>query len=165
MAPHCSGCGLEVLGGIAGCQALFDELITRDFSDYRYARFHRLAVDAYSLQHPDRYCMSPKSLMAHLGGLCCAFEHEADPSVYRALQRSLNGISDLEKPLLPSFRGPLTIADVLRASDPESYAREVERWARSVWEAHANLHAFASAWLQRALAARQAPGKAGDSKP
>jgi hypothetical protein len=83
----CSGCRLEIALGDAGCQALFEELTAREFMGYRYGRFHRPAVDAYCLQHPDRYCKSGKSLMAHLGGLACAFVSNA----YAALQRSLNG--------------------------------------------------------------------------
>ncbi len=59
--------------------------------------------------------------MAHMGGLCCAFHYRADPDVYRALQRSLNGLPNLQKPPLPASRGALTIAGVLQADDPESY--------------------------------------------
>ncbi|PYT13261.1 MAG: hypothetical protein DMG59_20965 [Acidobacteria bacterium] len=153
----CPGCGLETPGGEATCQTLFHELTARDAGDYRYARFHRIAVDAYSLQHPEQYCISAKSLMAHLGGLCCAFEFDGESEVYHALLRSLNGAPALEKPALPAFRGHVTIADVLRAAEPESHGHEVRRWARSVWEAHSSLHPFARGWLAKALADRQGP--------
>jgi len=36
-------------------------MIAREFGDFRYAREHRLTVDAYSLQHPDEYMRSAKS--------------------------------------------------------------------------------------------------------
>jgi uncharacterized protein DUF5946 len=150
MAPHCSGCGLSIEDGSAGCQALFEELTARDFSDFRYGKYHRLGVDSYCLQHPDRYCISPKSFMAHLGGLCCAFNYAADPEAYRALQRSLNA-PKLEKPSLPTFRGRVTIADVLRTEDPASYGEEIQRWARSVWDAYVELQPFAESWLRKAL--------------
>lgn len=153
MQVQCVGCGLAVSGGTAGCQALFDSLIDRQTSDYRYARFHRLAVDCYCLQHPYRYCVSAKSLMAHLGGLCCSFHYRADPEVYRALQRSLNGLPNLQKPPLPASRGALTIADLLKAPDPEAFGLELQRWAQSVWGAYAGLHAFARSWLERITSA------------
>lgn len=68
-APEpCSGCGLVVPGGAAGCRALFEELLARDFTNSAYFRVHRMMVDVYSLQHPER--ASAKSLAAHLTNLC-----------------------------------------------------------------------------------------------
>jgi len=46
----CAACGLVVAGGSEGCHALFQELLARDFGDYRYGRVHRLMVDAYAVQ-------------------------------------------------------------------------------------------------------------------
>ncbi|MFQ5749526.1 MAG: DUF5946 family protein [Planctomycetota bacterium] len=131
----CSGCGLAVPGGTAGCQAIFEGLLERDFSDAAYFRVHRLMVDAYSLQHPERYCVSVKSLAAHLTGLCW-----------------LDGASRLSKPEIPPVRGTLTIAEVRGAHGPEAHALAVERWARSVWEAWSDLHELARGWIGQALA-------------
>ena len=61
----CDRCGAVVSGGKAGCQKLFEEVIAREFGDYRYSRRHRLTVDTYSLQHPERYMRSGKSFTAH----------------------------------------------------------------------------------------------------
>ncbi|HVP14122.1 MAG TPA: DUF5946 family protein, partial [Terriglobales bacterium] len=98
---RCEGCGLEIDGGTGACQAEFERLIARDFTDPRFGRTHRLLVDTYSLQHPDRYCASAKSLAAHLTGLCCALELQANPAVYRALQHWLNGAAPVERPEPP----------------------------------------------------------------
>ena len=62
----------------ADCQEMFDHLLARSFSDLTYGRFHRIFVDLYSLQHPDKYCASAKSFAAHLTGLCCVMEHSCD---------------------------------------------------------------------------------------
>ncbi len=70
MTEACAGCGLAIEGGTQACQALFDGMTLRAMSDMRYARVHRLAVDAYAMQHPDRYGRSAKSFAAHLTGLC-----------------------------------------------------------------------------------------------
>jgi hypothetical protein len=54
-ADRCSGCGLVVEGGTGGCQKIADEMWGREFGDVTYFRVHRMTVDTYCLQHPDRY--------------------------------------------------------------------------------------------------------------
>ena len=153
--PVCDGCGLASSEGTAGCQAIFDALLARDFSDATYFRMHRMLVDTYSLQHPDRYCASAKSLAAHLTGLGALLERGGSRAVgVEALRRWLDGNTSVEKPRLPSFRGALTIADVHRAPDPQAYGEAVERWARSTWDAYAALHPQARSWIAEALGAR-----------
>jgi hypothetical protein len=78
---------LVVRGGTAACQAIFDELLARDFSDIAYFQVHRMMVDTYCLQHPDRYCVSAKSLAAHLTGLCRLIEHDGSRAVGSELVR------------------------------------------------------------------------------
>jgi hypothetical protein len=151
MESRCPSCGTLVDGGSKSCQGLFEELGARTYRNIAYGRFHRMAVDAYSLQHPDAYCASAKSLMAHLGGLCCAFDYGNAPAVHSALLRSLNGAVALEKPELPSTRGALTIAHALFAPNFESYGVRVEEWARAAWDAYAELQPYARAWLEKAI--------------
>jgi len=148
----CAACGLVVAGGSEGCHALFQELLARDFGDYRYGRVHRLMVDAYAVQHAESYGRSAKSFAAHLGGLCCHFEHPGDPEALPALQRWLNGRVPLERPEPPRLRGAVTVAVAHAATDPEAYALAVERWARSAWEAFGELHDTARAYVATALA-------------
>ncbi len=147
----CEECGLEVEHGADGCRSIFERLIARDFSDALYFSVHRMVVDTYSLQHPERYCRSAKSLAAHLCGLCQILDGEASAAVGdEALRRWLNGRVGLTKPVLPSFRGQLTIADVDRAKDPSAYAEAARRWARPTWEAYAPLHDLARGWFHLA---------------
>ena len=155
---RCSGCGLVVPGGTAGCQAIMDDLLARDFSNVAYFRVHRMMVDTYALQHPDRYCVSPKSFAAHLTGLCFLFEHGGGRAVgTEPTRRWLDGPPRIRKPEVPSFRGSLTVAEVREAADPEAYARAVERWARATWEAYSALHSLARLWIQQALAGKKRP--------
>jgi len=149
---RCAGCGLEIAGATEGCQALFDELVARDFSDVRFGRMHRMTVDVYSLQHPDRYCASAKSFAAHLTGLCWFVEHaEASRAMgNEALRAWLNGDPKLVRPKAPEGRGTLTIAHAHPEKDPAAYARAVEEWARSTWEAYAPLHVQARQWIEQA---------------
>jgi len=90
-AGRCEACGAKLPEGAAGCQRLFDEVVAKEFSDYRYGRLHRLTVDTYSMQHPERYMRSGKSFMAHLTGMCAAPEGNQAESVNREIQRWLNG--------------------------------------------------------------------------
>jgi uncharacterized protein DUF5946 len=142
----CEGCGLVIAGGTAGCQGLFDELRSRQLVASPY-QAQRMTVDTYCLQHPDRYCVSAKSLAAHLTGLCWALERSGIPSGLKALQRWLNGPARIEKPPVPSFRGALTVADVGNTPDPEA----IKRWARSTWKAYSPLHPVARLWVDEAL--------------
>ena len=70
----CESCGAAVAQGKSGCRGLFEEILAREFSDYRYGKIHRLTVDAYSLQHPEEYMRSGKSFVAHLTGMSAALE-------------------------------------------------------------------------------------------
>jgi hypothetical protein len=51
------------------CKEIFEAILLKEFSDFRYAKVHRLTVDTYSLQHPDDYMISAKSFAAHLTGM------------------------------------------------------------------------------------------------
>jgi uncharacterized protein DUF5946 len=158
IAEPCSGCGFVVQGGTEGCQEIFERLGARDFGNAAYFRVHRLMVDTFSLQHPDRYCKSAKSFAAHFTGLCVILEKGASPAVgNERLRRWLDGKPKIAKPPPPAFRGKLTVGDVDDASDPDTYAADVARWARSTWEAYASLHPLAREWI--ASSARRPPGR------
>jgi hypothetical protein len=145
---RCDGCGLEVVGGASGCQALFDDESVREYGDVTFAGRRRLVVDTYALQHPERYCRSAISLAAHLTGLCVAVEHRAREDVLNdAVQRWLSRRPQLSRPAMPAGRGSLTIADVLAATDAVNHRAIVERWARATWAAFVDLQPIARAWV------------------
>lgn len=156
MSEICSSCGLAVAGGIEGCQRLFESIGLREYEDMRYARFHRIVVDVYAMQHPDRYGRSAKSFAAHLTGLCAWLEDESNASsANAAVQRWLNGPSPVDKPPLPPSYGAMTIRELVDAGEPVRYREVVLRWARSTWDAYATLHATAREWIAASLT--QAP--------
>ena len=152
----CAGCGAELEGGTAGCRALYDEVLARDYSDPRYFACHKLVVDAYSLQHPDEFCRSAKSLAAHLVGLCEVMEHGgATNRGNAALKRWLAGAVLLAKPELPERRVKVTLPDLPLAADPSAWQAEVRRWAEAVWQAYEPLHPTAREWRAATVAARR----------
>lgn len=142
---RCEGCGLEIANGTDGCQELFDTFRVRELNELASGyRSTRLTIDVYSLQHPERYCVSAKSLAAHLTGVAWALDHGGGERGLQVLQRCA-------KPPLPAERGQLTIAGLAAASDPDDYMVRLDRWARSVWEAYAPLHQMASDWIAAAV--------------
>jgi len=107
----------------------------------------RLSIDVYCLQHPERYCVSAKSLAAHLTGLCWALDHGISEGGLRELRRRLDGRHDLLKPPITAGRGALTVADIASVTGPAEYTKALDRWARSTWAAYADLHQTARAWI------------------
>src|SRR5215204_4359548 len=149
----CAGCGLLVAGGAEGCLELYQERMGIPLGVSAHIGFGRMAWDTYCVQHPDVYCVSAKSLVAHLGGLCWAIEYSGHPTGYQALNRWLSGTPALRKPAIPAARGTLTIADVRGIADA-AHVRTVERWAHAAWDAYSTLHPLAREWLETALAGR-----------
>jgi hypothetical protein len=140
----CKDCGAVVAQGKAGCLKLFEEILAREFSDYRYGKIHRLTVDAYSLQHPDAYMRSGKSFAAHLTGMCARFEYEDTLALNQAVQKWLSTNPKIEKPAqIPEQRGNLTITYIHSAADAEEHTKRVREWARDVWGAWSEHHALA----------------------
>jgi hypothetical protein len=144
----CPSCGATGVGGVEGCQAIFDRLSARLSTGIGPPYItRRLAVDCYCLQHPDRYCVSAKSLAAHLTGLGWAIEFGGGEPGLRALQAWLNGRVSLVKPPLPSGFGHLTVTSV--GEDPGSETDSIERWAHSIWAAYSDLHPTARQWIRQ----------------
>jgi len=133
---------------------LFDEILAREFGDYRYAGEHRLMVDVYSLQHPAEYMRSAKSYAAHLTGMYAALELSGTSEVNRAVQTWLNGPQTFQRPDNPGplRRGVLTIVHIHEAREPEEHVRRVREWAQSVWEAWRGYHHVAKQWIEEATA-------------
>jgi hypothetical protein len=138
---------------------MMDELLARHFSEAAYFGVHRLFVDTYCLQHPDRYCASFKSLAAHLSHLCWSLEHGGSRAIpSEALRRWVERHPGLTKPALPDFRGTLTISHVARAPDVAAHSLAVDEWARSTWDAYSALHSTARHWVELALAGESRTG-------
>jgi hypothetical protein len=143
-ADVCEDCGAAVSEGRAGCLRVFEEVIAREFSDYRYGRTHRLTVDAYALQHPDKYMRSGKSFAAHLTGMWAALEGEDASDLNRVAQKWLSANPRIDKPArLPERRGGLTIAYVRDAADADEHLKRVREWAQAVWAAWSEHHGLA----------------------
>lgn len=146
----CPSCGAPGVGGVEGCHRLFEDLMDREFSRPELFRVHRLTVDCYSMQHPEKYMVSAKSWAAHVTGMCWSLEGDDGFGVSVALSRWLDG-----DPSLPRFsspppgrRGKLTVKHVHSAPDSAAYVVLVREWAGSVWDAWADRHEQAREWVR-----------------
>lgn len=147
----CGDCGAVVANGKSGCLGLFEEILAREFSDYRYGKIHRLTVDTYALQHPDRYMRSGKSFAAHLTGMCAALEYEDPFALNQVVQRWLSTNPQINKPTrIPEHRGNLTITYIHSASDTDEHVKRVREWAQAVWPAWSQHHDLARQLISEA---------------
>ena len=148
----CEDCGAVVAEGKAGCLKIFEGILAREFSDYRYGRIHRLTVDAYSLQHPDKHMRSGKSFAAHLTGMCAALGDEDAPALNRAVQQWLSTNPRIDKPAhIPQRRGSLNVTHVHGAADADEHVQRVRDWARGVWGAWREHHGLARRLIAEAV--------------
>jgi hypothetical protein len=151
-APRCRDCGLPVSDGTPECQTLFEEVTSQHFTNPVLFGVHRLFVDAYCLQHPDRGCISFKSFAAHAAHLCWSLERGGSRAVpSEPIRRWVERHPHLQKPPLADRRGIMTIVDVARAATPSAHHQAVERWARDVWDAYADLHPLVRHWVDLAM--------------
>jgi hypothetical protein len=147
--PETDGPTHRYLGSSPGCWACFGDVLAREYSDLRYHAVHRLTVDAYAVQHPGE--PSPqtiRSVALHLMSLCAVLEqgatmHEAT-GVLQAAARDKERFVWLPP---PASMGPMTVADVHKATDPQEHARLVRAWAASAWSAWAVHHEQVRTWL------------------
>ncbi|MFC1790885.1 DUF5946 family protein [Gemmatimonadota bacterium] len=153
----CPECGAEGVGGTEGCNAVFQEVVGREFSQMELFQVHRLTVDTYSFQHPSQYMKSAKSAVAHLTGMCWAMEGTDDPLVAKAVSRFLDGNPKFHRPEPPPplARGSLTITHIHSAPDSAAHVARVREWAREVWEAWGEHHEQAREWVREAQAMRR----------
>jgi hypothetical protein len=107
-ASTCSDCGLPQSDGVPACRALFDEVLAQHFENPAYFGVHRLFVDVYCLQHPDRGCISFKSFAAHAAHLCWSVERGGSRAVpSEPIRHWVERHPQLEKPALPRGRGTM----------------------------------------------------------
>ena len=116
----CARCGAVVPGGVAGCFALFGQIMALEYSDPAYGAVNLLAVDAHALQHPEDHGV--KNNPFHLIRLCWLLEHGGDPRLGqgpRWLQVQFDGNPEIPVLEPPADRGKVTVVDVYGAASAD----------------------------------------------
>ena len=158
----CCGCGVTLpsvngpvhryMTASPACWRTYGEVLAREYGDRAYAKFHRLSVDAYAVQHPGTpSAPAIQSVAVHLCRLCMIVEDgwsiERANDAMLAIHRVERRFRWLEP---PRSRGRFTVADVLAANGAEEHLRAVELWAKSCWQAWSEHHATIRSWLPTA---------------
>lgn len=159
-SARCFGCGGEYpevdgpthryMASTPGCWAIYGNILAREYGNpVEYFGVHRLTVDAYAVQHPggdDR--QSVQSVGLHLVRLCLFLEcgltaENANAAMLEAAGRK-HVFFRLEP---PASMGPVTAADVHRATNGGAHQAIVTEWAKSAWAAWADHHGTVRCWL------------------
>jgi hypothetical protein len=130
------------------CWAAFGRVLAREYSDLRYFEVHRLAVDAYAVQHPGVPSrQSIQSIGVHLVRLCLFLEHGLSPE--NANDAMLNAAKQkasyhwLEP---PDHLGDLTVADVDATTSVDEHQAMVRQWAAQMWAVWSPHHETVRTW-------------------
>jgi hypothetical protein len=154
MVPDVDVPGHRYIGSSPGCWATFGEVLAREYSDYRYARAHRLTVDAYAVQHPGE--PSPHaiaSVAVHLLHLYWVIEM-GDETEHAALAMQRAAARKKEYFWLqpPSVLGAITVKHVHEAASPEAHVERVRAWAEEMWRVWRPHHEIVRSWARLAEA-------------
>jgi len=157
---RCCGCGEEFpdranpthayMLSSPGCWEAYGRVLALEYGNPAYARLHRLAVEAYAVQHPGLdEPRSRNSVGIHLSRLCLIFDRgwpieRANDAMVTITAKKRN------YPWLapPSDRGSVTVRHVLAAVAPAEHLDAVEGWAQAAWQAWAEHHATVRGWLE-----------------
>lgn len=154
LVENCPYCGANGLNSHE-CDIAFSHLIGREFSDPALFRAHRLTVDSYCLQHPERYMVSSKSAATHLAGMCWSLEIGESIHLPPALKRFVDGPRTFTRVDVPppQQRGTLNVTHMIGVTDPDRYLAAAREWAHSTWLAWAAASKQARAWVEEAQTA------------
>jgi hypothetical protein len=135
-----------------GCWAAFGRVLAREYEDPRYFAVHRLAVDAYAVQHPGVPSrQSIQSVGVHLVRLCLFHERQLSPErANDAMRAAAKHKAQFHGLVPPQDLGPLTVADVDAAVGIEPHVSMVRRWAAQMWAAWSAHHATVRSWADSA---------------
>ena len=134
----------------ASRSSVFGEVLSREYSDFRYAAVHQLTVDTYAVQHPGT--PSPQSIQSvavHLMSLHLMLERGyASRQATKAIQRatSLDDVFEWLDP--PDSLGALTSEHVHAARGAAAHQERVREWAAAVWNAWDRYHETVRRWAK-----------------
>ena len=153
------GCGVEtpVVEGpthkymlsTAGCWEAYGRLLALEYGDAGRWETHRLAVDAYALQHPGvDGPQARNSVGIHLTRLALIVGRGWSLERANGAMAQITGKKFGFPWLTPPVRGAaVTVLDVLAAETAEEHMELVEAWARAVWMTWTVHHETVKEWL------------------
>jgi len=146
--PDLDGPTHEYMLSAPGCWAVYGEILAREYGDFRLAKLHRLAVDAYAAQHPGvNVPAARRSIGVHLSRFHLYLERgwsmERVDNTMPAIIAFKDKCAWLDP---PSMAGTLSVLDVSQAHTIEEHDSCVKSWADSVWKAWTPHHPTVRNW-------------------
>lgn len=131
------------------CWRIYGEVLAREYSEPRWRRAHRLAVDAYAVQHAENEDRrNRQSVALHLMSLALVLERGAgDEQARRMLSARSRGTPEFPRLEPPTDPGRVTVLDVHAAADAAAHVQLVGDWAQAAWAAWSDLHPRVRSWL------------------
>lgn len=133
-------------GACSGCWAILNQILTKEYQNYPdYQIAHRLTVDTYGVQHPGnpQERNAVQSVNIHLMALHLSIAENKSPKyVIHCMAEILNQKRDFHWLTPPHNPHWLTVLDVIKAKNPEEHLHIVQAWAKSVYDAWHEHHAF-----------------------
>jgi hypothetical protein len=130
---------------------VYGEVVAREYSDPAYAKWHRLTVDSYAVQHPGRPSpQSTQSVCVHLLSLCLVLERALEPAyATRVMGKATRPKGRFTWLAPPPSPGDITVVDVAGSKTAAGHEESVRAWAESAWAAWTPHHETVRAWLPK----------------
>ncbi len=146
----------------AGCYDMFNEVLTREYSDFRYAKAHHYTVDAYAIQHPGETSnqQAVNSVGVHLVSLYCLFEKDYGLDRSAKIKTEFAQFNKAKKIIHPiqrpqEFKG-FTVFDIWDNEDPGAHFDLCKRWAADAWGSWRKHHETVEKWAGAFLSKQRA---------
>jgi hypothetical protein len=135
-----------------GCYEMFNEVLNREYSDFRYSKAHHYTVDSYAVQHPGKVSnqKAVNSVGIHLVSLYFLFEKKYDITNSAKVKMEFAQFNKINKIIQPierpeKFKG-LTVFEIWDNENPNEHFELCEQWAENSWESWSNHHETIEKW-------------------
>ena len=158
----CFSCGAKTLNiegdcheymlASPGCYEMFNEVLNKEYSGYKYFKAHHYTVDSYAVQHPGDISNQKaiNSVGIHLVSLYFLFEKKYDITKsaqvkmeFAQFNKENTVIQPIERP--EKFKG-LTVFDIWDNEDPDKHFELCKKWAEDSWKSWGNYHETIEKW-------------------
>jgi hypothetical protein len=159
---ECFSCGAKSLNlegecheymlSSSGCYEMFNEVLNREYSDFRFSKSHHFTVDSYAVQHPGKVSnqKAVNSVGIHLISLYFLFEKKYDITKSTQIKMEFAQFNKENKVIQPierpeKFKG-LTVFEIWENENPIEHFELCKKWAEDSWESWSNHHETIEKW-------------------
>lgn len=135
-----------------GCYEMFNEVLNKEYSDFRYSKAHHYTVDSYAVQHPGEISnqKAVNSVGIHLVSLYCLCEKKYGIEKSAQIKMEFAQFNKEKKVIQPMehpeiFKGR-TIFDIWDNENPNEHFDLCKQWALDTWESWSNQHENIEEW-------------------